>query len=84
MRPRDVARPKASNVWRREIACCNGLWAHLHEAPGSTRRPGSVRIAGQSIRSAWRDRQARRIQKRVMRELEELERLNRAAEEEAK
>jgi len=33
---------------------------------------------------AWRDRQARRIQERIMRELEELERLNRAAEEEGK
>jgi len=43
--------------------------------------PGSI---VQSIRSAWRDWQARRIQERIMRELEELERLNRAAEEEAK
>ena len=42
--------------------------------------PGSIY---QSVRSAWRDWQARRIQKRVMREIEELERLNRAAEEEA-
>jgi hypothetical protein len=37
-----------------------------------------------SIRNAWRDWQERRIQKRIVRELEELERLNRAAEEEAK
>jgi len=43
--------------------------------------PGSI---VQSIRSAWRDWQARRIQERILRELEELERLNRAAEEEAK
>jgi hypothetical protein len=34
------------------------------------------------IRRAWRDRQARRIHERVVRELEELERL-RSAEEEA-
>ena len=43
--------------------------------------PGSIY---QSIRGAWRDWQARRIHERVMRELEELERLNRAAEEQAK
>ena len=48
---------------------------------GGSVDPGSI---VQSIRSAWRDWQARRIQKRIMRELEELERLNRAAEEEAK
>ena len=48
---------------------------------GGSVDPGSI---FQSIRSAWRDRQARRIQKRIMRELEELERLNRAAEGEAK
>jgi hypothetical protein len=43
--------------------------------------PGSIY---QSIRDAWRDWQARRVHERVMRELEELERLNRAAEEEVK
>ena len=43
--------------------------------------PGSI---VQSIRGAWRDWQGRRIEKRVMRELEELERRNRAAEEESK
>ena len=48
---------------------------------GGSVDPGSI---FQSIRSAWRDRQARRFQKRVMHELEELERRNRAAEEEAK
>ena len=48
---------------------------------GGSVDPGSIY---QSIRSAWRDWQARRIHQRVMRELEELERLNRAAEEEAK
>jgi hypothetical protein len=48
---------------------------------GGSVDPGSI---FQSIRSAWRDWQARRIEKRVMRELEELERRNRAAEEEAK
>jgi hypothetical protein len=48
---------------------------------GGSADPGSIY---QSIRSAWRDWQARRIHERVMRELEELERLNRAAEEEAK
>jgi hypothetical protein len=48
---------------------------------GGSVDPGSIY---QSIRNAWRDWQARRIHQRVMRELEELERLNRAAEEEAK
>ena len=48
---------------------------------GGSVDPGSIH---QSIRNAWRDWQARRIHKRVMRELEELERLNRAAEEVAK
>jgi len=48
---------------------------------GGSVDPGSIY---QSIRNAWRDWQARRIHNRVMRELEELERLNRAAEEEAK
>jgi hypothetical protein len=48
---------------------------------GESVDPGSI---FQSIRSAWRDWQARRIEKRVMRELEELERRNRAAEEEPK
>jgi len=48
---------------------------------GGSVDPGSIY---QSIRSAWRDWQARRIHARVMRELEELERLNRAAAEEAK
>ena len=48
---------------------------------GGSVDPGSI---FQSIRSAWRDWEARRIQKRIIRELEELERLNRAAEEEAK
>ena len=48
---------------------------------GGSVDPGSI---FRSIRSAWRDRQARRIHQRVMRELEELERLNRAAEGEAK
>ena len=48
---------------------------------GGSVDPGSIY---QSIRNAWRDWQARRIHERVMRELEELERLNRAAEEEAK
>jgi hypothetical protein len=32
-----------------------------------------------SIKSAWRDWQARRIHERVMKEIEELERLNAAA-----
>jgi hypothetical protein len=50
-------------------------------AIGGSVDPGSIY---QSIRNAWRDWQARRIHERVMRELEELERLNRAAEEEAK
>jgi hypothetical protein len=40
--------------------------------------PGSI---FRSIRSAWRDWQGRRFEKRIMRELEELERRNRAAEE---
>jgi len=48
---------------------------------GGSVDPGSI---FQSIRSAWRDRQTRRFEKRVMRELEELERLNRAAEEAVK
>ena len=48
---------------------------------GGSADPGSI---VQSIRSAWRDWQGRRIEKRIMRELEELERRNRAAEEEAK
>jgi hypothetical protein len=48
---------------------------------GGSADPGSIL---QSIRSAWRDWQGRRIEKRIMRELEELERRNRAAEEEAK
>jgi hypothetical protein len=48
---------------------------------GGSVDPGSIY---QSIRNAWRDWQARRIHKRVMRELEELERLNRAAEEVAR
>jgi hypothetical protein len=48
---------------------------------GGSVDPGSI---FQSIRSAWRDWQGRRIEKRVMRELEELERRNRAAEEESK
>ena len=46
---------------------------------GGSADPGSI---FRGIRSAWRDWQVRRIQKRVMRELEELERLNRGAEEE--
>jgi len=46
---------------------------------GGSVDPGSI---VQGIRSAWRDWQARRFQKRVTRELEELERRNRAAEEE--
>ena len=50
-------------------------------AIGGSADPGSIY---RSIRNAWRDWQARRIHQRVMRELEELERLNRAAEEEAK
>jgi hypothetical protein len=48
---------------------------------GGSADPGSIY---KGIRNAWRDWQARRIHERVMRELEELERLNRAAEEEAK
>ena len=48
---------------------------------GGSADPGSI---FRGIRSAWRDWQARHIQKRIMRELEELERLNRAAAEEAK
>jgi hypothetical protein len=47
---------------------------------GGSADPGSM---FQSIRSAWRDWQGRRIDKRIMRELEELERRNRAAEEAA-
>jgi hypothetical protein len=54
---------------------------NVTETEASSVDPGSIyRI----IRSAWRGWQARRIHQRVMRELEELERLNRAAEEEAK
>jgi hypothetical protein len=48
---------------------------------GGSVDPGSIY---QSVRNAWRDWQARRIHQRVMRELEELERLNRAAEREAR
>ena len=48
---------------------------------GGSVDPGSIY---QGIRDAWRDWQMRRIHERVMRELEELERLNRAAEQEAK
>jgi hypothetical protein len=49
-------------------------------ASGGSVDPGSM---FQGIRSAWRDWQGRRFQKRLLRELEELERRNRAAEEEA-
>src|SRR4026209_1186854 len=45
---------------------------------GASVDPGSI---FQGIRSDWRDRHARRIDKRITRELEELERRNRAAEE---
>ena len=48
---------------------------------GGSADPGSIL---QSIRSAWRDWQGRRIERRIMRELEELERRNRPAEEESK
>ena len=48
---------------------------------GGSADPGSLL---QSIRSAWRDWQGRRIERRIMRELEELERRNRPAEEESK
>ena len=48
---------------------------------GGSVDPGSIH---QSVRNAWRDWQAGRIHQRVMRELEELERLNGAADEEAK
>jgi hypothetical protein len=48
---------------------------------GGSVDPGSIY---QGIKDAWRDWQMRRIHERVMRELEELERLNRAAEQEAK
>jgi hypothetical protein len=48
---------------------------------GGSVDPGSIY---QGIRHAWRDWQMRRIHERVMRELEELERLNRAAQEETK